>query len=115
MIENQMITIDDLYNRSDDWKLKRFSDLDDETKSMVVEWITSNLKKRKTINRYKTVYWIKHALQSQTGIYLTESQFAEALLICGFLVVKTLQPCHVMQTNVADRAPAFTSKWKVKV
>lgn len=114
MRTDEAVSIEDLYKRADDLKFKHFWDLDHEIRSMTIEWITENLQKRKTINRQRTVYGIKHVLQSQTGIYLTESQFAEALLICGFNVVKTLRLKNQMQTNVYERSPAFTCEWRMK-
>lgn len=109
------ISVDDLYTRYDDWKFKRFSDMDDKVKCMVIGWIDRNLNRRKTVNRNKTVYYVKHVLQSQTGIYLTESQFAEALLMCGFQLIRSPRLKHTIQINVSDKSPAFNNerRWRV--
>lgn len=101
------ISVDDLYTRSDDWKFKRFSDMDDKIRCMTIGWVDKNLKKRKTVNKHRTVYGVKHVLQAQTGIYLTESQFAEALLMCGFQLIRTSRCKYVMHINVSDKSPAF--------
>ena len=103
------ISVDDLYTRSDDWKFKRFSELDDKIRYMTIRWIDKNLKKRETANKHRTVYGVKHVLQAQTGIYLTESQFAEALLRCDYQLIRTSQCRHAMYVNVSDKSPAFIS------
>ena len=101
------ISVEDLYTRSDDWKFKRFPDLDDKIRYMTIRWIDHNLKKRKTANKHRTVYGVKHVLQAQTGIYLTESQFAEALLRCGYQLIRKSQRKYVMYVNVSEKSPAF--------
>lgn len=103
------ISVEDLYTRSDDWKFKRFPDLDDKIRYMTIRWIDHNLKKRKTANKHRTVYGVKHVLQAQTGIYLTESQFAEALLRCDYRLIRSSHCKYVMYINVSDKSPAFIS------
>ena len=105
----EKISVDDLYTRSDDWKFKRFSDLDDKIRYMTIRWIDHNLKKRKTLNKHRTVYGVKHVLQAQTGIYLTESQFAEALLRCDYQLIRPSQCKYAMYVNASDKSPAFIS------
>lgn len=103
----QKISVDDLYTRLDDWKFKRFSDMDDKIRCMTIGWIDKNLKKRKTVNKHRTVYGVKHVLQAQTGIYLTESQFAEALLMCGFQLIRKSRFKYVIHINVSEKSSAF--------
>lgn len=50
----------------------------------VLNWINDNIIPRKTMNPYHDSYEIKHLLQDDTGIYLTNNQFKDAMMICGY-------------------------------
>ena len=51
-------------------------------------WLKANVFPRKTPLRLPTSYGMKHVLQFRTGIYMTNNQFKEAMLICGFKPVE---------------------------
>ena len=51
---------------------------------IVMDWIHTNLIPRKTVLHGKTSYGIKHILEHDTGIYLTNNEFKDAMMICGF-------------------------------
>lgn len=107
------ISRDDLYKWANDVKFKRFDELEENTQSAVMDWINSNLEQRKTLNTGRTVYGIKHVLQCQTGTYLTESQFADALIKCGFrLVTDPRDYIRTIYTYVSNRSPAFHDAWR---
>ena len=50
----------------------------------VLKWIKNNLYERKTPNRAYHSYHLKHLLQWDIGVYLTENQFKDAMLQCGY-------------------------------
>ena len=50
----------------------------------VMRWIDDNFYIRKTPNFNYHTYWLKHALQYETGIYITDNQMKDAFLRAGF-------------------------------
>lgn len=60
------------------------SDLNEKDQAIVKEWICENIEPRKTFNELRTSYGIKHILQYDTGIYLTNNQFKDAMLQLGY-------------------------------
>ena len=47
-----------------------------------IEWVKEKYTKAKTIHKYCS-YELKHHLERDTGIYLTDNQFKHLMLICG--------------------------------
>jgi hypothetical protein len=58
--------------------------LDSESAQTVLNWIRCNIHPRKTVNPHYSSYGLKHLLEHDTGIYLTNNQFKDAMLQCGF-------------------------------
>ncbi len=56
---------------------------DDEIQ-VVKQWIADNIKVDKEILQNKTSYGLKHLLQHDTGIYLTNNEFKDAMMIAGY-------------------------------
>ena len=79
-----------------------------EVQETVYAWIRENITPRKTPNRYRSSYGIKHILQGDTGIYLTNNEFKDAMMRCGFLPVdeNTLNWTY----RISQKSPAFD--WK---
>ena len=50
----------------------------------VMNWIYNNFYVRKSPNHNYHTYWLKHALQYETGIYITDNQMKSAFLKAGF-------------------------------
>lgn len=71
----------------------------------VYEWITRYLIPRKTPLLIRSSYGIKHILQSDTGIYLTNNQFKDAMMHCGYDPIDpdTLNWSYCL----SKRSPAF--------
>lgn len=70
--------------------------ISDETESVqaaVFNWIRRGLKPRKTPLDLPTSYGLKHVLERQTDIYLTNNAFKDAMLICGY------QPADYSELN----------------
>lgn len=72
------------------WKRQNaglFSDLAREDQEKAKDWIRAEIKPRKTPTYNATSYWLKHVLEHDTGIYMTNDQFKDAMLECGFIPV----------------------------
>lgn len=59
------------------------TDEDKETQKKVLKWIKQHCVRIKTINRRHSSYGLKHILERDTGIYLTNNQFKHAMLLAG--------------------------------
>lgn len=51
---------------------------------MALLWVKWNLRPRKTFNTKRSSYGLKHVLEEDTGIYLTNNQFKDLMLECGY-------------------------------
>ncbi len=51
---------------------------------LVGEWIRNNIRPAKAILSGRTSYGLKHVLHSDTGLYLTNNQFKDAMLLAGY-------------------------------
>ena len=70
-----------VYTKNDDNHIK---DLSEKDKVTVLIWIKGNILKRKTPLFGSSSYGLKHVMTRATGIYVTNNQFKEAMLLCGF-------------------------------
>ena len=75
---------------------------------IVCEWIRHNLMRRKTPNYDKTSYGLKHLLEQDTGIYLTNNEFKDAMLMCDYKPVNPneLNWCYC----ISKKSPALVNK-----
>ncbi len=75
---------------------------------IVYRWIDVNLFPRKTVLTTHTSYGIKHILERDTGIYLTNNEFKDAMLMCGY------KPSNPNDLNwcycISKKSPAFNRK-----
>lgn len=75
---------------------------------LVCEWIRSKLIRIKTPNYDKSSYGLKHILEKDTGLYLTNNEFKDAMLTCGY------EPVNPNELNwnycISKKSPAFTDK-----
>lgn len=83
-----------------------YTDLAPEEQRVVLDWIRRNLKPRKTALMTRSSYGLKHLLEHDTKIYMTNNQFKDAMLACGFYPVDERQ----LNWNycISKRSPAFT-------
>lgn len=84
------------------------TDLTDEEQEKVMAWIHENILSRKTPLLSRSSYGIKHLLERDTGIYMTNNQFKDAMLLCGFYLVDE----HLLNWNyrISKKSPAFKRK-----
>ena len=83
-----------------------YTDLASEEQRIVLDWIRRNLRPRKTPLMTRSSYGLKHLLEHDTKIYMTNNQFKDAMLACS------LNPVDEHQLNwnycISKRSPAFT-------
>jgi hypothetical protein len=78
--DSKLITdLNNEYNRNTD----TYRDCEKE----VSEWINAHIKPSKRIYPYVTSYGLKHMLDHDINIYLTNNQFKDAMLLAGFYPV----------------------------
>lgn len=95
------------YARQKNWEedAALLSGLTEEEYTSVLQWIAENIKPVKTLLPSRTSYGIKHILQGDSGIYVTNNQFKDAMLISGYF------PVDETELNwrycISKRSPAF--------
>ncbi len=76
-----------------------------EVQEEVFAWIRANLMPAESVLRCRTSYGIKHILQHDTGIYLTNNEFKDAMMMCGY------HPANAKRLNwnyrLSRKSPAF--------
>lgn len=84
------------------------TDKDPEEMEEVFKWIHEKLIPRKTHLTGRSSYGIKHTLERDTGIYLTNNEFKDAMLLCGY------SPVDPNELNweycISKKSPAFASR-----
>lgn len=61
------------------------TDLPENVQRAVYEWIETYLEPRARTDYTHTSYGLKHILQHKTGIYLTNNEFKDAMMQCGYM------------------------------
>lgn len=73
------------YTNENGWEDKELvTDLPVEMQSKVLDWVKENFIPRKTKYEYATSYGLKHILEKELGLYLTNNQFKDAMMKCGY-------------------------------
>ena len=71
----------------------------------VFQWIKEKIIPRETPNDRHTSYGIKHILEWDTDIYLTNNEFKDAMMLCGYM------PVDENELNwtycISEKSPAF--------
>lgn len=80
-------------------------DLPVEVRENVLAWVRQSVLPSSYVNPHRTSYGIKHLLQHETGIYLTNNQFKDAMLLCGFLPANRTK--IDWEYRIKERSPAF--------
>lgn len=62
----------------------KLSDLTEEQKQKVFNWIDKRIVRKKYICHTRTAYGLKHRLQHDTGVYVTSLIFKESMVSKGF-------------------------------
>ena len=81
------------------------TDLPEQAQETVFAWIRQNLLYKPGKDVHSTSYGLKHILKSDTHIYLTNNQFKDAMLVCGFEPIKETELNWTYHLN--PRSPAF--------
>lgn len=89
---------------------KLVSDMPIDEQQMALAWIKSEMKPRKTPNLNQNTYFLKHVLEHDTGIYMTNNQFKDAMLQCGYY------PVDETELNwwygLSEKSPALKKYYK---
>ena len=84
------------------------TDLPEEQQKIVLDWIKNNILLRKTPNYRYSSYGIKHLLQADKNIYLTNNQFKDAMLMCAFYPAN--QKAVYWNFYISNKSPAFEGR-----
>jgi hypothetical protein len=81
------------------------TDLPQDEMDKVLNWIKEKILPRKTVYSCITSYGLKHILDRDIGIYLTNNQFKDAMMMCGY------KPKDANELNwhyfISGKSPAF--------
>lgn len=88
------------------------SDLPEIVQKFVVLWIAMKIHERKTPNYGSTSYGLKHILENEFGIYLTNNQFKDAMYVTGHYPVneKDLN-WYFRIDDVVNNRPVYQSEF----
>ena len=81
------------------------SNLPSNIQQKVSDWIFGKLRKRATPNYNHSSYELKHLIESELGIYLTNNQMKDAMLQEGFRPVKENE--LNWHFYISQKSPAF--------
>ena len=84
---------------------KLLSDMPEDVQGVVLLWIANNIYPRKTPLRGITSYWLKHRLQHDTGVYVTDDVFRNAMMLSGYHPVT--QNAASWKYCISRRSPVF--------
>lgn len=84
------------------------TDMTEEEQEKIMSWIHENILPRKMPLLTRSSYGIKHLLERDTGIYMTNNQFKDAMLLCGYEPVDE----RLLNWNyrISKKSPAFKRK-----
>lgn len=99
------------YTNENGWEDKGLiTEHPEDEQKIVMGWIRENIRPRKSKNGRHSSYGIKHILQDDTGIYLTNNEFKDAMLQAGY------EPVDPGALNwiyrISEKSPAFD--WKAR-
>lgn len=58
-----------------------------EERETLLAWVKTYIHEATYVNHRRTSYGLKHLFQHDTGIYVTNNQFKDAMIECGFFPV----------------------------
>lgn len=66
--------------RTDVFDYDIFEQLEEEEQEKALKWVAENMKPANTVNNSHSSYGLKHDLEHDTGIYMTNNQFKDMIL-----------------------------------
>ena len=81
---------------------KLLSDLSEDDRQTVLYWVATYLRPSKKGDHH-SAYGLKHLLHSVTGLYITENQMKDALMMFGFEPMDHLEPHWWYRIKVKKR------------
>lgn len=92
------------------------SDLPEMVQKFVLLWIAMKIHKRKTPNYGFTSYGLKHILENEFGIYLTNNQFKDAMYVTGhYPVNEKYLNWYFRIDDVIDNHPVYQTEFMKKL
>lgn len=92
------------------------SDLPEMVQKLVILWIAMKIHERKTPNYKSTSYGIKHILENEFGIYLTNNQFKDAMYMTGHYPVNEKElNWHFRIDDVVDNLLVYQQEVMKKI
>ena len=92
------------YTNENGWEDKGLlSDKSAAVQETVLSWIKGHIRESRTIYEYRTSYGLKHDLQRDTKIYLTNNEFKDAMMTGGFYPVDPDELNWHYRIDVLDR------------
>lgn len=89
---------------TDNWLI---TDLGNKEKDAVIDWIMTRLAPVKTAVHPRGSYGLKHDMTRETGIYVSNNQFKDAMLMAGY---KPENPNDdYWRFRISRRSPCFKS------
>ena len=85
------------------------TDMTEEEQTKVTAWIRENILPRKTPLLSHSSYGMKHLLERDTKIYMTNNQFKDAMLQCGFKPQSFTD--YNWRYSLHRRSPALTYRY----
>lgn len=81
-----------------------YTDLPLEIQEALIKWIDHNICSRKTVNLIYSSYDLKHCAERYIKHYVTNNQFKDAMLFCGFYPVnpKDLNWCYKISLSLKE-------------
>ena len=61
-----------------------FRDMPENEQKAALDWIKTNIYPGKKVWESRSSYGLKHDFEHKSRIYMTNNQFKEAMLLCGF-------------------------------
>jgi len=90
------------------------TDRDEMEINKVMEWIRANIRKSNRILQGRTSYGLKHVLEHDTGLYLTNNEFKDAMLLAGFKPVNPSElnwRYRIVLTSSINHNPSPFFQW----
>jgi len=84
---------------------------------MVMRWIKDNIRPSDKVLYGRTSYGLKHILEHDTKIYLTNNEFKDAMMFAGYLPVDENElnwRYHILLVKEINDNPSPFFKWVIK-
>lgn len=85
-----------------------FFDLSRDHQQLLLQWIANKLRLSSTFNPYHTSYGLKHIFARDAGVYISNAQFKDAMILAGFTPKCACERNH--HYRISEYSKAFQPK-----